>query len=103
MRWGRFLLLLAQSHFKVIISTYSLRDAGFRTTSLDKLASGVREALGGVLRNDGGNPGGTGKELKGVGALVGVEIAGSIPAARSRSSKELASGMGVDVGAAGGG
>jgi hypothetical protein len=80
-----------------------LREAGFRTTSLVKLASGVREALGGVLRNDGGNPGGIGRELRGVGALVGVEMAGSMPAARSRSSKELASGAGVEVGAMVGG
>jgi hypothetical protein len=80
-----------------------LREAGFRTTSLDKFASGVREALGGVLRNDGGKPGGTGRELIRVGALVGVETAGSIPAARSRSSKELASGIGVEAGAVAGG
>jgi hypothetical protein len=70
---------------------------------LDKLASGVREALGGVLRNDGGNPDGTGKELMGVGALVGAETAGSIPAARSRSSRELGSGAGVEAGALVGG
>ena len=80
------------------MQTYSLREAGFRTTSLDKLASGVRE-VGGVLRNGGGNPGGTGRELMGVGALVGVGTAVSIPAARNRSSKEPGSGTGVEAGA----
>ena len=83
--------------------TYSFSEAGFRTTSLIKPARGVRDAVGGVLRNGGGNPGGRGKELKELGALVGVETAGSIPAARSLSSKELASGAGVGVGADGGG
>ncbi len=81
--------------------TYILREAGFRTTSLGISASGVLEAFGGVFRNGGGNPDGKlpGKELNGVGALVGVGAAGSIPAARSRSSKELGSGIGVGAGA----
>jgi hypothetical protein len=78
-----------------------LREAGFRTTSLGILASGVLEALGGVFTNGGGNPGGKlpGMELNGVGALVGVGTAGSMPAALSRSSRELGSGTGEEAGA----
>jgi hypothetical protein len=80
-----------------------LSEAGFKTTSLDKVASGVRDAVGGVLRYGGGNTGGTGTELNDVEVGVGVETAGSIPAARNLSSKELASGADVAVGAEGGG
>jgi len=56
--------------------------------------------FGGVFRKGGGNPGGKfpGMELNGIGALVVGGTAGSIPAARSRSSRELGSGTGVGAG-----
>lgn len=77
---------------------YILREAGFSTTSLGISASGVLAALGGVLMNGGRIPGGT---LAAIGprgngaALVATGTAGSIPAARNFSSKELGSGTGV--------
>ena len=68
------------------------------TTSFGISASGVLVGFGGVLANgEGGNPGGKppGNELS-----VGVFEAGapgSMPAARSLSSKEFGSTTGVDV------
>ena len=65
------------------------------------MASGVREAFGGVLRKGGGNPGGIfpDREFIGVGVIAGAEAAGSRPRARSWSSKEVGSGTDVEVGA----
>jgi hypothetical protein len=68
-------------------------------------ARGVREAVDGVPRNGGvGNPGSFPERgLRGVELLVGGGAAGSIPAARKRSSKEFGSGMEVVAGAEMGG
>lgn len=106
MRWGRGLNVLVKGCSRQV-ATYILSEAALRTTSFGILASGVLEALGGVLRNGGGNPGGkfpAKEELDGVGALAGVGVRpGSMPAARRRPSRELGSGTGVDVAAGGAG
>jgi hypothetical protein len=81
-----------------------LRDAGFSTTSLGISDSGVLAALGGVLVKEGRMLGGTlpASPLRGKGeALVVAGTAGSIPAARNFSSKELGSGTGVEADEAG--
>lgn len=65
-------------------------------------ANGVRELLGGVFKNGGGNPGGIPEVgLLNDGAVVDVGPAGSIPAALKRSSKDV--GSGVEVGGTEGG
>jgi hypothetical protein len=101
MRWGRGLSDVNIDGRVIRIQTYNLSEAGFRTTSLGILASGVREAFGGVFRKGGGNPGGKfpGRGVIGADVVVGIEIAGSIPRARSCSSKEIGSGTGVEAGA----
>ena len=73
--------------------SYILRDAGFKTTSLGISPSGVLD-IGGVLVDDGGNPGG-GLAVPATGGVLVVP--GSIPAARKRSSKAAGSGNGVEV------
>ena len=88
--------------------SYIFNEFGFSTTSLGISANGVLEALGGVFMKGGGggNPGGRFpvKEVEGVlVVLLAAETAGSIPAARNLSSREVGSGTGVGVGAVAGG
>lgn len=78
--------------------TYSLRDAGFKTTSLEISANGVLEAFGGVLGNGGGKPGGNlpTEALTGTAGVVAVGVPPcNIPAARSLSRSELVAGAGL--------
>jgi len=76
------------------------KEAGLSTTSFGISASGVLVGIGGVLANGrGGNPGGKppGNELSvGVGVFE-AGAPGSMPAARSLSSKEFGSTTGVDA------
>lgn len=69
------------------------------TTSLGISERGVLAALGGVWMNGGWMPGGRLPATllcgKG-GALAGAGTAGSMPAARNLSSKEVGSGTGED-------
>jgi hypothetical protein len=83
------------------------------TTSFGILASGVLEVVGGVLRyGGGGNPGrrfpaaaaaAGGAGMADVTGVAVLEALGSIPAARSLSSKEFGSGLSTVLGAAAGG
>lgn len=71
--------------------TYIFREVALRTTSLGIAAKGVLDGFRGAFKKAGGNPGGkpAGVGLKAAGGLgVGV-VDGNIPAARSRSSREI--------------